>query len=149
MLRWLRVLQREHYEASAMARFVARWSSPQVPGVSKNQVRLEQADVAVRAAQRDEFQGAPRYEQDRLRPKPERGVRRPVTVTHVLLFAFVVALFLTNEVVLVAVAVVYGLFTPWGLSIKGRTGALVWTRRAVTTAVVATVVSLAIAFVGL
>jgi UDP-N-acetylmuramoyl-tripeptide--D-alanyl-D-alanine ligase len=149
MLRWLRVLQREHYEASAMARFVGRWSSPQMAAVSKNKVRLEQADVAVRSAPRDEFQGAPRYEQDRLRPRPERAVRRPITVTHVLLFAFIVALFFKNEVVLVAVAVVYGLFTPWGLSIKGRTGALVWTRRAVTTAVVATVVSLAIAFVGL
>jgi UDP-N-acetylmuramoyl-tripeptide--D-alanyl-D-alanine ligase len=149
MLRWLRVLQREHYEASAMARFVGRWSSPQMAAVSKNRVRLEQADVAVRSAPHDEFQGAPRYEQDRHRPKPERGVRRPITVTHVLLFAFIVALFFKNEVVLVAVAVVYGLFTPWGLSIKGRTGALVWTRRAVTTAVVATVVSLAIAFVGL
>ncbi len=149
MLRWLRVLQREHYEASAMARFVGRWSSPQVSALSKSKVRLEQADATVRLAARDEFQGAPRYEQDRRRPKPERGVRRPFTASHVLIVAFVVALFFKNEVALVAVAVVYGLITPWGLSIRGRTGSLVWTRRAVTTALVATVVSLAIAFVGL
>ncbi|MBU6496204.1 MAG: UDP-N-acetylmuramoyl-tripeptide--D-alanyl-D-alanine ligase [Acidobacteria bacterium] len=30
MLRWLRVLQREHYEASSLARFLGRWSAPQV-----------------------------------------------------------------------------------------------------------------------
>lgn len=149
MLRWLRVLQREHYEASAMARFVGRWSSPQVSSIPKSKVSVAQHDVSVRAAPRDDFQGATSFEQDQRRPKPERGAHRPITVTHVLLFAFVVALFFKNEVALVAVAVIYGLSTPWGLSIKGRTGALVWTRRAVTTAVVATVVSLGIAFVGL
>ena len=29
-VRWLRVLQREHYDPSSMNRFLARWSSPQV-----------------------------------------------------------------------------------------------------------------------
>jgi UDP-N-acetylmuramoyl-tripeptide--D-alanyl-D-alanine ligase len=149
LLRWMRVLQREHYEASAMARFVARWSSPQIATVPKSKVRVAQLDVAVLMAPRDEFQGASRYEQDRHRPKPEKGIRRPVTLTHVLIFAFVVALFFKNEVFLVAVAVLYGLFCPWGLSIRGRTSALVWTRRATTTAVVATVAALGVAFVGL
>ena len=149
MLRWLRVLQREHYEASALARFVGRWSSPQVAAVPRSKVRLEQASVTVRTAPRDDFQGASRFEQDRLRPKAQRGVRRPFTLTHVLIFAFVVALLVKNEYAPVVVAVIYGLFTPWGLSIKGRTGPLVWTRRATTTAAVATVVSVGIACIGL
>jgi len=149
LLRWLRVLQREHYEASAMARFVGRWSSPQIATVLKSKVRVAQLDVAVLTAPRDEFQGAHRHEQDRLRPKPERGIRRPFTLTHVLIFAFVVSLFLKNESAIVAVAVIYGLLSPWGLSIKGRTGHLVWTRRAVTIGVVATIVALAIALFGL
>ena len=149
MLRWLRVLQREHYEASALARFVGRWSSPQVAAVPRSKVRLEQASVTVRTAPRDDFQGASRFEQDRLRPKAQRGVRRPFTLTHVLIFAFVVALLVKNEYAPVVVAVIFGLFTPWGLSIKGRTGPLVWTRRATTTAAVATVVSVGIACIGL
>jgi UDP-N-acetylmuramoyl-tripeptide--D-alanyl-D-alanine ligase len=149
LLRWLRVLQREHYEASAMARFVGRWSSPTIATVPKSKVHVAQYDVAVLTAPRDEFQGAHRHEQDRLRPKPERGVRRPFTLTHVLIFAFVVALFFKNEGVTVAVAVVYGLFTPWGLSIRGRTGPLVWTRRATTIAVVATLAAIAISLIGL
>ena len=149
MLRWLRVLQREHYEASALARFVGRWSSPQVAAVPRSKVRLEQASVTVRTAPRDDFQGASRFDQDRLRPKAQRGVRRPFTLTHVLIFAFVVALLVKNEYAPVAVAVIFGLFTPWGLSIKGRTGPLVWTRRATTTAAVATVVSVGIACIGL
>jgi UDP-N-acetylmuramoyl-tripeptide--D-alanyl-D-alanine ligase len=149
LLRWLRVLQREHYEPSAMARFVGRWSSPPIGTMPKSKVRVAQHDVAVLTATRDDFQGAHRHEQDRLRPKPERGVRRPVTLTHVLLFAFVVSLFVKNEGALVAVAVVYGLFCPWGLSIRGRSGHLVWTRRATTTALVAVVASVAIALLGL
>ena len=149
LLRWLRVLQREHYEASAMARFVGRWSSPPIATVPKSKVRVAQFDAAVLSAPRDEFQGASRHDQDRLRPRPERGIRRPITLSHVLIFAFVVSLFFKNESVIVAVAVVYGLFSPWGLSIMGRTGHLVWTRRAVTIAVVATVVALAIALIGL
>ena len=36
LLRWLRVLQREHYEPNAMARFVGRWSSPQVATIPKS-----------------------------------------------------------------------------------------------------------------
>jgi len=149
MLRWLRVLQREHYEASAIARFVSRWSSPQLATIPKSKVHVAQFDVGVRTAPRDDFQGASRYEQDRLRPRPERGARRPITLSHVLIFAFVLALFVKNEMWIVAVATLYGLFTPWGLSIKGRTSPLVWTRRLSTIAVVATVVSLAIALLGL
>jgi UDP-N-acetylmuramoyl-tripeptide--D-alanyl-D-alanine ligase len=149
LLRWLRVLQREHYEASAMARFVGRWSSPQIATVAKSKVRVAQFDVGVKTAPRDDFQGASRFEQELHRPRPERGVRRPISASQVLIFAFVVTLFVKNEIWIVAVAALYGLFTPWGLSIKGRTSALVWTRRASTIAVVATVVSLGIALLGL
>ena len=149
LLRWLRVLQREHYEPNAMARFVGRWSSPQVATIPKSKVRVSQLDVAVLRAPRDDFQGAQRHLRDRQRRRPVRSARRPITLTPVLIFAFVAALLLKNESTFIAVAVVYGLFTPWGLSIKGRTGALVWTRRATTIAVVATAVSLAIAMIGL
>jgi hypothetical protein len=148
LLRWMRVLQREHYEASAMARFVGRWSSPTIASVPKAKVHAAQFDVAVLTAPRDEFQGASRYEQDLRRPKPERGNRRPISPTQVLILAFLVAIFFKNEIYVVAVAVLYGLFCPWGLSIRGRTGPLVWTRRATTTAVVATIVAVAVACVG-
>jgi UDP-N-acetylmuramoyl-tripeptide--D-alanyl-D-alanine ligase len=149
LVRWLRVLQREHYEPNAMARFVGRWSSPQVATIPRSKVRVTQKDVAVLIAPRDDFQGAQRHLRERLRTKQVRGARRPITLTQVLIFAFLAALLLKNDSTLVAVAVVYGLFSPWGLSVKGRTGALVWTRRATTIAVVATVISLAIAMIGL
>jgi Flp pilus assembly protein TadB len=119
-LRWLRVLQREHYEASAMARFVGRWASPTISAVSKNKVRLEQADRSVRTAAPDEFQGAPRYLRDRLRPQREPGVRRPISASQVLILAFVAALFFKNEAVLVAVAAIYGLFMPCGRVERSR-----------------------------
>ncbi|HEY5262996.1 MAG TPA: Mur ligase family protein [Acidimicrobiales bacterium] len=149
LARWLRVLQREHYEPNAMARFVGRWSSPQVATIPRSKVRVTQKDVAVLIAPRDDFQGAQRHLRDRLRTKQVRGARRPITLTQVLILAFLAALLLKNDSTLVAVAVVYGLFSPWGLSIKGRTGALVWTRRATTIAVVATVASVAVAMIGL
>ena len=114
LLRWLRVLQREHYEAGAMARFVGRWSTPQIAAVPKSKVRVAQHDVAVLTAPRDDFQGAPRHQQVRARPKPERGTRRPITLSHVMIFAFILALFVQNEGALVAVAALYGLLCPWG-----------------------------------
>jgi hypothetical protein len=36
MLRWLRVLQREHYEPEALFRFLGRWTSPQYPGAKSS-----------------------------------------------------------------------------------------------------------------
>jgi len=115
---------------------MARFRRPLVVANDCDRAEIESArrqfDVAVLTAPRDEFQGAHRHEQDRLRPKPERGIRRPFTLTHVLIFAFVVSLFLKNESAIVAVAVVYGLFSPWGFRSRAETGHLVWTRRAVT-----------------
>ena len=37
MARWLRVLQREHYDPTSLLRFLARWSSPQRPSAKANQ----------------------------------------------------------------------------------------------------------------
>lgn len=115
MLRWLRVLQREHYEASSMSRFLGRWSSPQV-GSAKLSPRL--------------------------------GSKRPITLSHILVVGLVVAVLLHLDGVVIFVAVLYGLFCPVGLSLKGRTGELQWTRRLTTIAVVSTSASLLAAAFG-
>lgn len=115
MLRWLRVLQREHYEARSMSRFLGRWSSPQVASAKS----LERT----------------------------KG-RRPITLSHVLMLALVVSLFLRVVALIAAVTVLYGLWCPQGLSIKGRTSTLQWTRRLKTTAAVATMVAVVIAGLG-
>jgi len=107
--RWLRVLQREHYEPASLRRFLERWTSPPVPRVSK---------------------------------VSRSG--RPITPSHVALLALVVALVAHFTWLLVVATVLYGLFCPWGLSIKGRTAPLQWTRRLRTVASVATAVSLLI-----
>ncbi|MFY9782078.1 MAG: UDP-N-acetylmuramoyl-tripeptide--D-alanyl-D-alanine ligase [Acidimicrobiales bacterium] len=96
MLRWLRVLQREHYDPQSLFRFLGRWTSPTSSGAK-----------ATRRARS----------------------RRPVTLSHLLVVAMVVAVFFHPEYVLVILCALYGLFTPWGLSIKGRTSPLEWTRR--------------------
>ena len=116
MLRWLRVLQREHYEPSSMHRFLGRWSSPPVGSA---------------------------------RSSDSAKHRRPVTVSHVAVGALVLALLSRRDVVVVVVSILYALTCPWGLSIKGRTSALEWTRRLTTTAVVATVVALLVVGLGL
>jgi len=114
-LRWLRILQREHYDGSSMFRFRFRWSNP-----------------AVASARVARFW--------RL---------RPITLTHVTLVVLVITLLLDLDRWAVAVTIVFGLFTPWGLSIKGRTGALDWTRRLKTVAVVSTVLAVVIVGAGL
>jgi UDP-N-acetylmuramoyl-tripeptide--D-alanyl-D-alanine ligase len=115
MLRWLRVLQREHYEPSSMRRFLGRWSSPQVAS-SKSAERTRRS--------------------------------RPITLSHVLTLALVVTVILRADVLVVIVSVVYGLFCPQGLSVKGRTSKLQWTRRLTTVFVVTTVVALLIVVGG-
>jgi len=112
MLRWLRVLQREHYEPAAALRFWLRWT----------------------------------------RPRPREG-RRASSIALVLWVAFplslLVALVTHRVAVFVVSSVLYGVFCPWGLSLKGRTGALRWTRRVRTLSVVAVMISLIVALVGL
>jgi UDP-N-acetylmuramoyl-tripeptide--D-alanyl-D-alanine ligase len=112
MARWLRVLQREHYDPTSLLRFLARWSSPQRPSAKANQ-------------------GA----------KP----RRPFTLSHLLILAMIACVaFRLWDLLVVAVAI-YGIFCPVGLSLRGRTSKLEWTRRLRTTAVVAASISVVIA----
>ena len=115
MARWLRVLQREHYDPSSLMRFLARWSSPQRPRAKADAV------------------GKP---------------RRPITLSHVLIVAILVTIAFRAWVALVVVTSLYGLLCPWGLSLRGRTSRLEWTRRLRTTALVASVISLGVAGLG-
>ena len=115
MARWLRVLQREHYDPHAMIRFLGRWSSPPVGPAS-----------------------APARVRD----------RRPVTLSHVLVVVFLVALILHSDALVVATTIVYGAFAPRGLGLRGRTGALRFTRRLTTIAVLVAAVGLAVAILG-
>lgn len=116
MLRWLRVLQREHYEPSSMSHFLGRWTSPPVASAKA----------------------------------PERArTRRPITLTHVLFVALLVTLVTRVDILVVAVSVLYGLLCPQGLSIKGRTSPLQWTRRLKVVAALATLLALLIVALGL
>ncbi len=116
LLRWLRVLQREHYEPNSMSRFLGRWSSPPV-GSARAPGRL-----------RDQ---------------------RPVTLSHVLVVALVITVVARLDVAIVAVTALYGLVCPRGLSMRGRTGRLEWTRRLRTVASLATASSLVVALLGM
>ncbi len=115
MARWLRVLQREHYDPSSLRVFLGRWTSPQL------------ASAKVR---------------------PRGKVRRPITLSHVLVLAMIVAVVLREWDLLVVAVAIYGLFCPWGLSLRGRTSPLAWTRRLRETAIVAGSFSLLVAGVG-
>jgi UDP-N-acetylmuramoyl-tripeptide--D-alanyl-D-alanine ligase len=109
MARWLRVLQREHYDPTSMLRFLARWTAPP---------RLN--------------------DQSRLR----------VSLSHVLVLAMIVVLALRQWDLFVGAVVLYGLFCPWGLALRGRTSKLDWTRRLRATSIAACVVSLVAAGLG-
>jgi UDP-N-acetylmuramoyl-tripeptide--D-alanyl-D-alanine ligase len=115
MARWLRVLQREHYDPSSLARFLGRWSAPQVPSA-------------------------------KIRPlaKPHR----PVTLSHVLILAMFVTIIFRQWNLLVVAVVIYGVFCPWGLALRGRTSKLDWTRRLRTTAIAAGAFSIVVAVAG-
>jgi UDP-N-acetylmuramoyl-tripeptide--D-alanyl-D-alanine ligase len=116
MVRWLRVLQREHYEPNSMRRFLGRWSSPQVASAKSTERNTE---------------------------------KRPVTLSHVLVVLLVAATILRIDVFIVVVTAAYGLLCPQGLSMKGRTSKLRWTRRLTSTAVIATLLSVAVGVGGL
>ena len=114
-VRWLRVLQREHYQASSMFRFRLRWSSPAV--------------ASARAS---------------------RWWRvRPFTLSHLLLAALVVAFVLDADRWAAAITIIFGIVTPGGLRLKGRTGALDWTRRLRALAVVTTALAALVVAAGL
>lgn len=96
LLRWARVLQREHYEPASMRRFLERWSSPAIAGAKS----------------------------------PERySKKRPVTLSHVALVLLLLGVVARASAVSLTATVIYGLFCPTGLSIKGRTSPLQWTKR--------------------
>ena len=115
LLRWLRVAQREHYVASSLLRFLARWSVPNV--TSSKMARFW------------------RY--------------RPITLGQVLVVLLVFTLTLDAQRWAALDAIAYGVFCPVGLSIKGRTSSLDWTRRLKTIACVATVLGIIIVGAGL
>ena len=96
MSRWLRVLQREHYDPSALLRFLGRWSSPQMPSA---------------------------------KTRPRAKPHRPFTLSHALIVAMALAIIFRAFDVLAIACVVYGLFCPYGLSPRGRSSPLTWTRR--------------------
>jgi len=116
--RWLRVLQREHYEPASMFRFWRRWTFPSLRYVTVARLR--------------------RY--------------RPLTLSYLLWCTFPAALVVAvvghSVVTFVVDAVVYGVACPWGLSPRGRTGKLQWTRRARTVAEVALLVSVLVVAIG-
>ena len=114
MLRWLRVLQREHYEAAAPARFWRRWTFPS----------LRYARVATLR----------RY----------RPISLGYVLCCALPVVVIVAVFASLAAPLVVVTIAYGLCCPWGLGPRGRTSDLQWTRRLRTVAVAALVISAAV-----
>lgn len=134
MARWLRVLQREHYDPSAPFRFLGRWSAPAV--------RSANAPTLRRDARPSMFSLIPQL--GRFKGHVEPRERRPFNFS--LLWACVLVLFVLFrfDVGAALVSVVYGLTSPAGLSIRGRTSKLVWTRRLRVVAALATVVTVAL-----
>jgi UDP-N-acetylmuramoyl-tripeptide--D-alanyl-D-alanine ligase len=115
MSRWLRVLQREHYDPRSMLRFLARWSSPLVAGA---------------------------------KARPRTRPHRPFTLSHAFIVAIAVTIVLRAYVLLAIVGAGYGLFCPQGLSIRGTTSPLEWTRRLRAVALLAGGISLVVAVLG-
>ena len=115
MSRWLRVLQREHYDPRSMLRFLGRWSAPPLASAKAPSKRRE---------------------------------RRSFTLSHVLVVALLGAIVVRANVVIVLVSVVYGLLCPFGLSIRGRTSSLRWTRRLALVAVVSFALALVVTVLG-
>jgi UDP-N-acetylmuramoyl-tripeptide--D-alanyl-D-alanine ligase len=118
MLRWLRVLQREHYEPASMYRFWRRWTWPS----------MRYARVAT------------------LRTS------RPISLAYLLWCTFpaalVVAIFAHSDVTFVVDSVLYGVACPWALRLRGRTGALQWTRRLRTVALLGLLLSSLVVAIG-
>ncbi len=118
MARWLRVLQREDYEPGSMYRFWRRWTWPP-------------RGVAGAAA-----------------PRSSPGNWTALVLWITLPVALVVALAAKLTVIVVIDSLLYGLTCPWGLSPRGRTGALKWTRRLRTLALVTLLLSVLFILVG-
>ncbi len=122
MARWLRVLQREHYEPASLSRFWRRWTW--MP------LRVRRTGVAEQVRDR-------------------RRVISLCTLLWVTLPAALVVSLLTRDAATFNVdAILYGVTCPWGLRLRGRTGALQWTRRLRTVAGLAAVLSLGVVAVA-
>ncbi len=96
LLRWSRVLQREHYEPASMRRFLERWTSPTIAG-AKSTERFSSS--------------------------------RPVTLSHVALVLVLIGVVARVSLLSLLATIAYGYLCPVGLSIKGRTSTLQWTKR--------------------
>ncbi len=101
LARWLRVLQREHYDPTAPGRFLWRWSVRPVASGGRWSV--------------------------------------PVNLSIATLVAAIVLVATDEDRWAAAVTALYGLACPVGLSPRGRTGALRWTRRLTSVALVSVV----------
>lgn len=116
LVRWARVLQREHYEPAAMRRFLERWTSPTIAGAKS----------------------------------PERYAKnRPVSLSHVALVAVLAGVVSRANYITLLATLLYGYFCPIGLSIKGRTAPLQWTKRLKLVVTVAVAEALLLAVIGL
>jgi len=138
MLRWLRVLQREHYDPSAPFRFLGRWSAPASHSAKAPSVRREHRLASLSRT----LLGRTAKGRD------ESRERRPFSFSLLWLGLIALFLLLRLDVGAAIVGVVYGLFSPSGLSIRGRSAKLDWTRRLRTIAGVASVLSAGITFLG-
>ena len=109
LVRWLRVLQREHYLFGSTTRFASRWLEVDVQRVAP-------------------------------RPTGNRALR--VVLLIVTLATVVLLARFHYDAIAVVAAFNFGVLYPRRLTVRGRTGALEWTRRATTVAVVGFAVSL-------
>ena len=119
MARWLRVLQREHYEAASIPRFWRRWTWPD-RGAVPSPHRHRSRDLSV-----------------------------SFLLWMVAVLAVVAALVVDQYFIAVVGAAIYGVFSPLGLGARGRTSPLQWTRRLGMVALVGLVLSLIIVVLGL
>ena len=115
-VRWLRVLQREHYEPASVRRFFVRWAI--VPVASSKSVERSSGT-------------------------------KPVAIVPLAMVTCVVFALIRLDAVAIVVAVAYGWWLPTGLSRKGRTSALNWTRRLKTVAAVAGLLEVAVLLIAL
>ena len=138
MLRWLRVLQREHYDPSAPFRFLGRWSAPASHSARAPSIRREHRLTSLSRTLL--------WRSAKGRDEPRE--RRPLSFSLLWLGLIALFLLLRLDVGAAIVGVVYGLFSPSGLSIRGRSAKLDWTRRLRTIAGVVIVLSVAITFLG-
>ncbi|MHB2028141.1 MAG: Mur ligase family protein [Acidimicrobiales bacterium] len=115
MSRWLRVTQREHYDASALPRFLLRWSMRPLVATKRRSTWFE----------------------------------RCCTPSFVMVLVAGGALVARSFLVFYLICALYGIVCPLGLSVRGRTSRLEWTRRlrslAATALVYCTLVSVLVA----